>query len=92
MSGLIQPANSRTAMDVPIPNTNKLCITLGADYLNGKIGKDNAIRHILKAFRELEVYERATPVQIQTVISAYIRMLDQAKSAREVAALQGRGA
>ena len=92
MSGLIQPANSRTAMDVPTPNTNKLCITLGADYLNGKIGKDNAIRHILKAFRELDVYERATPVQIQTAISAYIRMLDQAKSAREVAALQGRGA
>ena len=71
ISGLIQPANSRTAMDVPTPNTNKLCITLVADYLNGKIGKDNTVGHILEAFRELGVYKRATPVQIQTTISAY---------------------
>ena len=72
-----------------MPNTNKLCITLITDYSNGKIGKDNAIRHILEAFRELDVYKRVTPrpVQIQTAISTYIRMLDQAKSAQEVAAL-----
>ena len=92
MSGPIQPANSRTATDVPTPNTNKLCITLVTDYLNGKIGKDDAIGHILEAFRELDVYKRVTPVQIQTVISAYIRMLDQAESAWEIAALWGRGA
>ena len=87
MSGLIQPANSRTATDVPTPNTNELCITLIADYLNGKIGKDDAIGHILEALRELDMYKRVTPVQIQTAVSAYIRMLDQAKSAREIAAL-----
>ena len=94
MSGLVQPANSRTATDVPTPNTNKLCITLITDYSNGKIGKDNAIRHILDAFRELDMYKRVTPrpVQIQTAISTYIRMLDQAESAQEVAALWGRGA
>ena len=92
MLGLIQPANSRTATDVPTPNTNELCITLVADYLNGKIGKDNAVGHILEAFRESDVYKRATPVQIQTTISTYIRMLDQAESAWEVAALWGRGA
>ena len=92
MSGLVQPANSRTATDVPTPNTNELCITLIADYLNGKIGKDNAIGHILEVLRELDMYKRVTPVQIQTTISAYIRMLDQAKSAREIAALWGRGA
>ena len=92
MIGLIQPANSRTAMDVPTPNTNELCITLVADYLNGKIGKDNAVGHILEAFRESDVYKRATPVQIQTTISTYIGMLDQAESAWEVAALWGRGA
>ena len=81
MLGLIQPANSRTATDVPTPNTNELCITLVADYLNGKIGKDNAVRHILEAFRKSDVYKRATPVKIQTTISTYIRMLDQAESA-----------
>ena len=81
MSGLVQPANSRTAMDVPMPNTNKLCITLIADYSNGKTGKDNAIGHILEAFKESDMYKRVTPVQIQTVISTYIRMLDQAESA-----------
>ena len=92
MSGLIQPVNSRTASDVPMPDTNELCLTLIMDYLNGKIRKDDAVRHILEAFEELDVYETATPVQIQTAISAYVRMLDQAKSAREVVALQGRGA
>ena len=60
---------------------NELCITLIADYLNGKIGKDDAIGHILEVLRELDMYKRVTPVQIQTPISAYIRMLDQAKSA-----------
>ena len=50
MSGPAQPANSRTAMDVPTPNTNELCITLMADYSNGKIGKDDATGHILEAF------------------------------------------
>ena len=64
MSGLVQPANSRTAMDVPMPNTNKLCITLIVDYSNGKIGKDNAIGHILEAFKESDMYKRVTPVQI----------------------------
>ena len=92
MSGLVQPVNSRTASDVPMPDTNKLCITLIADYSNGKIGKDDAIGHILEAFKELDVYETATPVQIQTAISTYIKMLNQAKSAQEVAVLQGRGA
>ena len=81
MSGLVQPANSRTATDVPMPNTNELCITLIADYLNGKIGKDDAVGHILEAFRELDVYKRVTPVQIQTAISTYIGILDQAESA-----------
>ena len=71
MSGLVQPVNSRAAMDVPTPNTNELCITLVADYFNGKIGKDNAIRHTLEAFRESDMYERVTPVQIQTTISTY---------------------
>ena len=92
MSGLIQPVNSRTALDVPTPGTNKLCITLVADYSNGKIGKDDAVGHILEAFEESDMYETATPVQIQTAISAYIGMLDQAKSAQEVEVLQGRGA
>ena len=86
---ICQGLYSRTATDMPMPNTNKLCITLITDYSNGKIGKDNAIRHILEAFRELDVYKRVTPrpVQIQTTISTYIRMLDQAESAQEVAAL-----
>ena len=92
MSGPVQPANSRTAMGMPTPNTNELCITLMADYSNGKIGKDNTIGHILEAFWESYVYERATPVQIQTMVSAYIRMLNQAESAWEIVALQGRGA
>ena len=92
MSGLVQPVNSRTASDVPTPDTNELCITLIADYLNGKIRKDDAMGHILEVFKESDVYETATPVQIQTTISTYVRMLNQAESAQEVVALQGRGA
>ena len=87
MSGLIQPVNSRTALDVPMPDTNELCITLVTDYLNGKIRKDDAVGHILEAFEESDMYETATPVQIQTAISAYVGMLNQAESAQEVAAL-----
>ena len=87
MSGLIQPVNSRTASDVPMPDTNELCITLVADYLNGKIGKDNAVGHILEVFKESDVYKTATPVQIQTAISTYVGMLDQAESAQGVVAL-----
>ena len=91
MSAPVQPANSRTATDRPTPNTNKLCITLVADYSNGKIRKDDTIKHILEAFCKSDVHKSVTPVQVQTVISAYIGMLDQAKSAQEIAALQGRG-
>ena len=82
MSAPVQAAaNSRTVTDILTPNTNELCIKLVADYLNGKIGKDNTIKHILEVFCESDVFESSTPVQVQTVISTYIGMLNQAESA-----------
>ena len=67
---------------------NKLCISLIDNYSNGKIG-ENAIQHILEAFWKSDVYESATPVQVQMAISAYIMMLDQAESAQESVTLPG---
>ena len=67
---------------------NKLCISLIGNYSNGKIG-ENAIQHILEAFWKSDVYESATPVQVQMAISAYIMMLDQAESAQESVTLPG---
>ena len=87
MSAPVQPANSRTTTDMPTPNTNKLCITLVVDYSNRKIRKDDTIKHILEEFCESDVHKSVTPVQVQTVVSAYIGMLDQAESAQEIAAL-----
>ena len=91
-SAPVQPANSRTTTDMPTSNTNKLCITLVVDYSNGKIRKDDTIKHILEEFCESDVHKSVTPVQVQTVVSAYIGMLNQAESAQEIAALWGRGA
>ena len=67
---------------------NKLCISLIGNYSNGKIG-ENAIQHILEAFWKSDVYESATPVQVQMAISAYIMMLDQAESAQESVTFPG---
>lgn len=62
------------------PTTSELCISLFEEFAKGNIAKTEAMHQILEAFRESSAHENASSAQVQSVITAYISMLEQAKS------------
>ena len=92
MSQVGDTPNSTTASDhqerinLGSPSTNELCIKLVEEFTNGRISKDEAIQEIINTFRESDAHDGISAVQIQTAISTYIVMLDQAGTSQQNAA------
>ena len=71
------------------PSTTELCINLVSEFAQGNITRNEATQESTEAFRELSAHDEVTPEQVQSAITSFVAVLDQAQSTQVNAARQG---
>ena len=73
--------NQQSGGEIKSPSMTELCINLVKEFVQGSITRNKAMHEITEVFKESSTHDEVTPDQVQSAITSFIAMLDQAQFA-----------